>query len=204
MEDAVGEVTGHIDRQTAIIQNLHQESKDTAREEAEVLRQQLTVDLAQERLQIITNVQNDLNKAAEAMGQQVSESTTSLLNANSVLQEVVTETITMNQETVQEDVRGLKESLNTIQLQLARVEAYLHEVVTERNNTRGNTTRSKELERLGNRLMNLLLSLGALYRELQVSGPRRLVGAPFFMLDSNPSRNNYAVFSTRLVHTSVK
>jgi hypothetical protein len=203
VNDGANRLTDQIDRQNDLIQSLHLDAKQTTHKETETLRQQLAMESAQNRLQIISNMQNGLDQSTDAMGSQISESTARLLTANSLMQDVMTKSITLNQQTVQEDIHRLRENLTMVNLQIARTEAKLDEVILQLSHTRRNEERRKELQHEGNRLTNFLLSLQALYRELQVSNPTSHAITTLCCSNLTPVRNSSPTFLTKLARSLV-
>jgi len=203
VNDGANRLANQVDRQNDLIQSLHLDAKQTTHKETETLRQQLAMEGAQNRLQIISSMQNGLDQSTDAMGSQISESTARLLTANSLMQDVMAESITLNRQTVQEDIHRLRENLTMVNLQIARTEAKLDEVILQLSHTRRNGERRNELQHEGNRLTNFLLSLQVLYRELQVSNPTSNAITALCCSNLTPGRDSSRTFLTKPARSSV-
>ena len=168
INDGTTQVMDRIDHQTSLMETLHQNSNQDIVTEAEQTRQQLAVESAQSRLEIISNLQDKIDRSTNNVASQLDDSASQIKAANAATQHVLAQTIKMSEQTVQDDISRLRQSLLLVSQQISSTEAKLNQIILQLDQSKRNVKHRKTLQIEGTRLTKFLLSLKALYAEFQV------------------------------------
>ena len=163
-----------IDHQTSIMETLHQHSNQSILTEAEQTRQQLAVESAQSRLEIISNLQDKIDRSTNDVASQLDHSASQINAANAATQDVLVQTIKMSEQTVQDDISRLRQNLLLVSKQILSTEAKLNQIIRQLDQSKKNNGHRNALQVEGTRLTKFLLSLQTLYAEFQVCDLLRL------------------------------
>ena len=154
-----------IDHQTNLMETLHQNSNQDLVTEAEQTRRQLAVESAQSRLEIISNLQDKIDRLTNNVASQLDDSASQIKAANTATQDVLVRTSKMSEQIVQDDISRLRQNLLLVSQQISSTEAKLNKVILQLDQSKRNVKHRKTLQIEGTRLTKFLLSLQALYAE---------------------------------------
>ena len=154
-------IEARLDEQSMQIERHHEDTARNTIAEGNALRQYLNVENEQTRNHV-SNLKENIDQASEDLRAAQRDSAVQIMSMSTALQNEVMDTITLNQETVKEDVNGLQKSLVKLGDEMSLLTKRFEKLVQQLNSPRRDKQQLRELQSEGNDLASAFLSLQSL------------------------------------------